>query len=110
MSALRSAGFERNPVPAGRTDLGVHARMQVLSMRVPTAISTNDIAPRLNAALPPDVGIALARDAPNKFHAQWQSKGKEYRYHQGMPSKVEVRVEDKRFIVTLLPSLEKYIE
>jgi membrane fusion protein (multidrug efflux system) len=40
----------------------------------------------------------------------FRAKGKEYRYHQGMPSKVEVRVEDKRFIVTLLPSLETYIE
>jgi membrane fusion protein (multidrug efflux system) len=32
-----------------------------------------------------------------------------YRYHQGMPAKTEVRVESKRFVVTLLPSLEKYL-
>jgi tRNA pseudouridine38-40 synthase len=80
IKALRSAGFERNPVPAGRTDLGVHARMQVLSMRVPDSVPTDAIAARLNACLPPEVGIAIARDAPPKFHAQWQSAGKEYRY------------------------------
>ena len=37
-------------------------------------------------------------------------KGKTYRIYNGMPAKVEVRVEDKRFITTLLPSLEKYTE
>jgi len=31
-------------------------------------------------------------------------------YHQGMQSKTEVRVESKRFLVTLIPSLEKYVE
>ena len=40
----------------------------------------------------------------------FRAKGKTYRYHQGMPAKVEVRVEDKRFISTLLPSVEKYTE
>ncbi|HTR50586.1 MAG TPA: HlyD family efflux transporter periplasmic adaptor subunit [Kofleriaceae bacterium] len=30
-----------------------------------------------------------------------------YHYHQGMPAKTEVRVESKRFLVTLLPDLEK---
>ena len=33
-----------------------------------------------------------------------------YHYHHGMPAKTEVRVESKRFVVTLLPSLEKYLE
>jgi hypothetical protein len=40
----------------------------------------------------------------------FRAKGKKYNYHQGMPAKTEVRVEDKRFISTLLPSLEKYTE
>jgi hypothetical protein len=40
----------------------------------------------------------------------FRAKGKTYRYFQGMPAKVEVRVEDKRFISTLLPSVEKYVE
>jgi len=41
---------------------------------------------------------------------QFRAKGKKYFFHHGMPSKNEVKVEDKRFITTLLPSLEKYTE
>ena len=40
----------------------------------------------------------------------FRARGRIYRYHPGQPAKTEVRVESKRFIVTLLPSLEKYIE
>lgn len=80
MAALRSAGFSRNPVPCGRTDLGVHARMQVLGMRVVEGVPPQDVAGRLNACLPADVGIALSREAPYKFHPQWQARTKEYRY------------------------------
>ena len=80
IAGLRSAGFSRNPVPSGRTDLGVHARMQVLGMRVVEDVAPDDVAARLNAVLPKDVGIALSREAPKKFHPQWQAKAKEYRY------------------------------
>jgi len=37
-------------------------------------------------------------------------KGKKQSFRFGMPAKTEVRIESKRFLVTLLPSLEKYIE
>ena len=36
-------------------------------------------------------------------------KGKTMFYHHGMTAKTEVRIEAKRFVVTLLPSLEKYV-
>jgi len=78
--ALRAAGFERNPVPAGRTDLGVHARMQVLSLRVVEGVSAEEVAPRLAAHLPPTVGLVSSRPAKPKFHAAWTASGKEYRY------------------------------
>ncbi len=80
IAALRTAGFSRNPVPSGRTDLGVHARMQVLGMRVVENVAPADVAARLNAVLPHDVGIALSREAPRKFHPQWAAAAKEYRY------------------------------
>lgn len=80
MQALRDAGFSRNPVPAGRTDAGVHARMQVLVMRLVEEIAPEEVASRLNAALPPDVGICMSKEAPPKFHPQWKASGKEYRY------------------------------
>ncbi|HEY5945278.1 MAG TPA: hypothetical protein VIV40_07300, partial [Kofleriaceae bacterium] len=40
----------------------------------------------------------------------FRAKGQQYHYHQGMPATTEVKVENKRFISTLLPSLEKYVE
>lgn len=78
--ALLKAGFEHLPVAAGRTDLGVHARMQVLTLRVAEGMPTETLAERVNAHLPGAVGIALAKDVPKKFHAQWSATGKEYRY------------------------------
>ncbi|MFZ5445740.1 MAG: tRNA pseudouridine synthase A [Myxococcota bacterium] len=84
LTALRRAGFERNPVPSGRTDAGVHARMQVLSMRlVEEGVSHAEVAARINAELPATVGIACVRPAHAKFHAHWKSSGKEYRYRLG---------------------------
>src|SRR5687767_14936972 len=64
MAALRASGLSRNPVPAGRTDLGVHARMQVGSMRIVENLPTSELAARINAHLPRSVGVAVARDAP----------------------------------------------
>jgi tRNA pseudouridine38-40 synthase len=80
LEGLRAAGFERDPVASGRTDLGVHARMQVLSLRVVEGVHPTDVAAKLNAVLPPTVGIACSREAPKKFNAAWCATGKEYRY------------------------------
>lgn len=80
MTALRQAGLSRNPVPAGRTDAGVHARMQVLSMHVAEPMGNAEIAARLGAALPPELGIAQVVDAPPKLNAAWSASAKEYRY------------------------------
>ncbi len=87
--ALRAAGFSRNPINAGRTDLGVHARMQVLSMRVVEPVAPTDVAARLNAHLPEGVGIACSRPAPWKWNAQWHSTLKEYRYRLALDDRPE---------------------
>lgn len=79
-AALRAAGLSRNPVPSGRTDLGVHARMQVLSLRVVEGVPTEEVAARISAQLPKDVGVALAKAAPARFNAAWSASGKAYRY------------------------------
>jgi tRNA pseudouridine38-40 synthase len=79
-AALQRAGFSRNPAACSRTDLGVHARMQVLSMRVPAGEPLTELVPRVNAELDGTVGVVCARPAPRKFHAAWSSEGKEYRY------------------------------
>lgn len=42
-------------------------------------------------------------------HRTFTVKGRTFNYHPGMPAKTEVRVENKRFLVTLVPGLEKYL-
>jgi tRNA pseudouridine38-40 synthase len=79
-AALQRAGFSRNPTACSRTDLGVHARMQVLSMRVLSGEPLSELAPRVNAELDHRLGVACVRPAPRKFNAAWSATGKEYRY------------------------------
>ncbi len=78
--ALRAAGIQGSPRPAGRTDLGVHARMQVVSFRPKGGGEPEEIARAISPHLPRLMGIcAAARGAP-EFHAQWSASGKQYRY------------------------------
>jgi multidrug resistance efflux pump len=49
--------------------------------------------------------VKVTAELPTTFRA----KGERYPYLGGMTAKTEIRVESKRFVVTLLPSLEKYI-
>jgi tRNA pseudouridine38-40 synthase len=78
--ALRLAGVPYPVMPAGRTDRGVHARMQVLSVRLPPCFTSEMLAERLPRHLPPDIGLCVARRPPEAFHSQWSAAGKEYRY------------------------------
>lgn len=49
--------------------------------------------------------VVKSRLATRTFRA----KGREFRFFPGMPAKTDVKIEDKRFIATLLPSLEDYL-
>ena len=80
LSGFAAAGLSRNPVVAGRTDRGVSARMQVLSGRLERDATPEEMVARLNAVLPEDLGLHLAREAPPGFHAAWSATSKEYRY------------------------------
>lgn len=72
---------EAGVMPAGRTDKGVHARMQVLSFRAPATWTPEALQWALGESLPPDeVGVAAVRTPHESFHAQWSATGKEYRY------------------------------
>jgi tRNA pseudouridine38-40 synthase len=77
-AAMQAAGYTRGPVASGRTDLGVHARMQVVSFRVGDGQDPAETGTRLS--LPGGVGVAVSREAPAGFHAQFAAVGKEYRY------------------------------
>ncbi len=83
--ALAKIGISSTPCPAGRTDKGVHARMQVLSLRLRNT-HPEELSRGLSAQSIPGLGICYARCAANGFHAQWSSVGKEYRYRLWLDS------------------------
>lgn len=65
---------------AGRTDTGVHARMQAISFHVPFAIPADALMRACNAILPGDVRVKRARRAKGSFNARYSCKGRTYRY------------------------------
>ncbi|WP_164001917.1 tRNA pseudouridine synthase A [Pyxidicoccus caerfyrddinensis] len=77
--ALASVGVPATIMPAGRTDRGVHARMQVVSVRLEPGDSAEALEKRLPARLPDGLGLCAVR-RPGSFHAQWSASGKAYRY------------------------------
>jgi tRNA pseudouridine38-40 synthase len=81
LRAYEAAGLNRKPVVAGRTDKGVSARMQVLSGRVEQDLAPEALPALLNAHLPDDLRVHLAREVRKGFHAAWSASAKEYRYH-----------------------------
>jgi tRNA pseudouridine38-40 synthase len=65
---------------AGRTDRGVHATGQVASVTVTGGAPAARAAEALNTALPPDVSVLAAEDAPEGFHARFSASARSYRY------------------------------
>ena len=90
LRAFAEAGLPRNPVVAGRTDRGVSARMQVLSMRVPRGLTTDEVRDRLSPRLPADLGVHLVKEVDYGCHAAFSANAKEYRYTLAEPGDVAV--------------------
>jgi tRNA pseudouridine38-40 synthase len=65
---------------AGRTDTGVHARGQVVSVDVEGGPPTERAAAALNAELPDDVAVVAADEAARDFHARHDARSRSYRY------------------------------
>jgi len=68
---------------SSRTDTGVHALGMVAHFEVPAAefkMPVRRLALALNAWLPDDVRVFSAVRVPDKFHARFHAKGKQYRY------------------------------
>lgn len=65
---------------AGRTDAGVHALGQVVSLDVEGGPPTERAAEALNTALPDDVAVRGAEEVPSDFHARHSARSRSYRY------------------------------
>jgi tRNA pseudouridine38-40 synthase len=65
---------------AGRTDTGVHALANVVSLEVSGGPPVRRAAEALNASLPADVAVVHASDAPEGFHARHSACSRSYRY------------------------------
>jgi tRNA pseudouridine38-40 synthase len=65
---------------AGRTDTGVHALGQVVSVEVEGGPPVERAAEALNTALPDEVSVVAAEVAPPGFHARHSALGRSYRY------------------------------
>ena len=65
---------------SGRTDAGVHARMQTASFRAKTRMPPEKLLELLRAALPADIGVLDLCEAGPRFHARLNCTGKTYVY------------------------------
>jgi len=79
---------------AGRTDTGVHAFGQVVSVDVQGGPPAERAAEALNAVLPDDVAVLAAEAAHARFHARHDARTRSYRYRiwrRSTPSPFELR-------------------
>jgi tRNA pseudouridine38-40 synthase len=65
---------------AGRTDTGVHALANVVSLDADGGPPVERAAEALNAALPDDLAIVASEQAPDGFHARFDARARSYRY------------------------------
>jgi tRNA pseudouridine38-40 synthase len=98
-AALRKALAEtfsaaENLAVAGRTDSGVHALGQVVSVDVDGGPPQELAAAALNPRLPDEITVVSAAEAPEGFHARHSARSRSYRYRlftRATPSPFELR-------------------
>jgi tRNA pseudouridine38-40 synthase len=73
------AGFDQLVV-AGRTDTGVHALANVVSVEVDGGAPPERATEALNALLPPDVAVVAAEPVAESFNARLDARSRSYRY------------------------------
>lgn len=67
-------------VAAGRTDTGVHARGQVVSVDLPSRIKIDGLAKKLNALCGPQIAVRDVGWVDAAFHARFSAIWRHYRY------------------------------
>ncbi len=79
---------------AGRTDAGVHALGNTVSVDVEGGPPAERAALALNAMLPDDLAVVASAEAQPDFHARFSAKARRYRYRilrRSAPSPFEYR-------------------
>jgi tRNA pseudouridine38-40 synthase len=79
---------------AGRTDTGVHALGQVVSVDVEGGPPPERAASALNPRLPDEIKVVSVAEAAEGFHARHSARSRSYRYRlftRGTPSPFEAR-------------------
>lgn len=76
-------------IGSGRTDAGVHAIGQVISMKIAWQHSTQDLHRALNATLPDDIVVKELTTIYPSFHPRFDAKKRQYVYtivNQSLPN------------------------
>ena len=73
-------GFAPSLNVAGRTDAGVHARRQVVSLHLPTGTDTVSLKRGLDALTPPALSVLSVSVAAAGFNARGDALSRSYRY------------------------------
>lgn len=81
MGQVLGAAFET--AVAGRTDAGVHALSQVVSVHTESDRACEKLHKSLIKMLPPDIAVASVKDAHVGFHARHSAISRRYRYRIG---------------------------
>jgi len=76
----RLYGSSDGLVVAGRTDTGVHALANVVSVDLDGGPPLERATEALNAVLPDDVAVLDVEEAPDEFHARFAARSRSYRY------------------------------
>ena len=79
---------------AGRTDSGVHATGQVVSVDVENGPPSDRVPEAVNAVLAEDVTVLHVEEMGPKFHARFSARSRSYRYRvlaRRTPSPLEAR-------------------
>jgi len=79
-AARRRFGADTRVTGASRTDAGVHALRQVVSLTTGARIASLGLRGALNADLPRDVRVVDVREAPAAFDARRAATGKRYAF------------------------------
>jgi tRNA pseudouridine38-40 synthase len=87
-------GGHKNLTVAGRTDTGVHALGQVVSVEVDGGPPLERAPEALNTALPDDTSVIAVEEVEPDFHARHSARARTYRYRiwrRRTPSPFELR-------------------